>query len=78
VLLLSNKTLAGKLPVPPNSGSETASTPRFPIAQSCLPDTIEGTVLISISLPALSKAREAGRTVTCLSNLRQIMQASTA
>ena len=34
-------------------------------------------LLISILLPALSKAQDAARTVTCLSNMRQIMQAST-
>jgi prepilin-type processing-associated H-X9-DG protein/prepilin-type N-terminal cleavage/methylation domain-containing protein len=34
-------------------------------------------VLIAILLPALNKARVAGKTVQCLSNLRQIGQAST-
>ncbi len=33
-------------------------------------------LLISILLPALSKARESAKTVTCLSNLRQIGQAA--
>ena len=33
-------------------------------------------LLISILLPALSRAREAAKTVVCLSNLRSIMQAS--
>src|SRR5947209_3002933 len=33
------------------------------------------TVLISILLPALSKARESGNRITCLSNLRQLGQA---
>jgi len=35
-------------------------------------------VLISILLPALSRARESAQTVKCLSNLRQICQASVA
>lgn len=34
-------------------------------------------LLISILLPALSKARESAKTVVCLSNLRSIMQAAT-
>lgn len=35
-------------------------------------------VLIGILLPAVSKAREAGRTVKCLSNMKQIVTASNA
>jgi prepilin-type N-terminal cleavage/methylation domain-containing protein/prepilin-type processing-associated H-X9-DG protein len=35
-------------------------------------------VLVSLLLPALNKARDASRTVACLSNLKQIMMATTA
>src|SRR5450756_2604093 len=34
-------------------------------------------LLISILLPALSRARESSKTVVCLANLRSIMQACT-